>query len=31
MRPFCSVREHVSRRAFLKGALVTGGGLALPN
>jgi hypothetical protein len=25
------VREHVSRRAFLKGALVTGGGLVLPN
>src|SRR4051794_8390999 len=31
MQPRCSVREHLSRRAFLKGALVTGGGLALPN
>src|SRR6516164_3096949 len=31
MRPLCSLREHVSRRAFLKGALVTAGGLTLPN
>jgi hypothetical protein len=31
MKPFCSAREHLSRRAFLKGALVTGGGLVLPN
>src|SRR5262245_10868792 len=26
-----SVREHLSRRAFLKGALATGGGLVVPN
>ena len=31
MKPFCPAHEHVSRRAFLKGALVTTGGLALPN
>ena len=31
MRPLCSVREHLSRRAFLKGALVTGSGLVVPN
>ncbi len=31
MQPICSAREHLSRRAFLKGTLVTGGGLALPN
>src|SRR5438067_827607 len=27
----CPVHEHRSRRAFLKGTLVTAGGLALPN
>jgi hypothetical protein len=26
-----TVREHLSRRAFLKGALATGGGLVVPN
>jgi hypothetical protein len=31
MKPFCPTQEHVSRRAFLKGALATAGGLALPN
>ena len=31
MNPFCSRREHVGRRAFLKGTLVTAGGLVLPN
>jgi hypothetical protein len=31
MFPFCPGGEHLSRRAFLKGALVTAGGLALPN
>jgi hypothetical protein len=31
MNPRCPRREHVSRRAFLKGTLVTGTGLALPN
>ncbi len=31
MRPFCSTREHVSRRAFLKGALVTAGGVTVAN
>src|SRR5204862_5019077 len=31
MRPICSTREHLSRRAFLKGALVTGGGLTVAN
>ena len=31
MKSLCPVHEHVSRRAFLKGALVTTGGLAVPN
>ncbi len=31
MKPLCSPHEHLSRRAFLKGALVTGGGVLLPN
>jgi hypothetical protein len=31
MKPFCPTREHLSRRAFLKGALVTTGGLVVPN
>jgi hypothetical protein len=31
MQPLCSRQEHLSRRALLKGALLTGGGLALPN
>src|ERR1044072_7184142 len=31
MKPFCNVGEHVSRRGFLKGALLTGGGLAVAN
>src|SRR5271167_3463643 len=31
MNPFCPSREHVSRRAFLKGTLLTAGGLVLPN
>jgi hypothetical protein len=31
MFPFCPTGEHLSRRAFLKGALVTAGGLAVPN
>jgi hypothetical protein len=31
MKSLCPVHEHFSRRAFLKGALVTTGGLALPN
>jgi hypothetical protein len=31
MNPLCSAGEHLGRRAFLKGALVTGGGLVLPN
>jgi hypothetical protein len=31
MKSLCPGHEHVSRRAFLKGALVTGGGLAVPN
>lgn len=31
MKPFCRIQEHASRRAFLKGTLVTAGGLALPN
>jgi hypothetical protein len=31
MNPFCPRIEHVSRRAFLKGALFTGGGLAVAN
>ena len=31
MNPLSSRRDHVSRRAFLKGTLLTAGGLALPN
>jgi hypothetical protein len=31
MKPFQATREHLSRRGFLKGALVTGGGLIVPN
>src|SRR6267143_4801124 len=31
MIPFLPSREHVSRRAFLKGALATAGGLAVAN
>src|SRR4051812_3182650 len=31
MTAFNTVREHLSRRAFLKGALATGGGLVVPN
>jgi hypothetical protein len=31
MNPLCRPAEHLSRRAFLKGALVTGGGVAIPN
>jgi len=31
MQPRCSLTEHFSRRAFLKGSLVTGTGLAMPN
>jgi hypothetical protein len=31
MNRLCPRHEHVSRRAFLKGALVTGSGLAVPN
>src|SRR5258707_1111920 len=31
MQPICPRHEHLSRRAFLKGALVTTGGLAVPN
>src|SRR5581483_5694111 len=31
MKPMCSRSEHLSRRGLLKGALVTAGGLALPN
>src|SRR3954468_18149929 len=31
MHPKCSRGEHLSRRALLKGALVTAGGVALPN
>src|SRR5262245_19831074 len=31
MRPLNTGREHVSRRAFLKGALVTAGGAVLAN
>jgi hypothetical protein len=29
--PFCPRREHLGRRAFLKGALLTGAGLVAPN
>jgi hypothetical protein len=31
LRPVCSAREHLSRRVLLKGALVTGSGLIVPN
>ncbi|MCS6850911.1 MAG: DUF1501 domain-containing protein [Gemmataceae bacterium] len=31
MNPFCSKREHISRRAFLKGSLCTAGGLVVAN
>ncbi len=31
MSSFCPAHEHLSRRAFLKGALVTAGGLTVPN
>lgn len=31
MIPMCSPQEHLSRRALLKGALLTTGGLAVPN
>jgi len=31
MNPRCSRQEHLSRRGLLKGALMTAGGLALPN
>jgi hypothetical protein len=31
MNPFCKPAEHVSRRAFLKGTLTTGTGLAVAN
>jgi hypothetical protein len=31
MKPLCVTRDHLSRRGFLKGALVTGGGLIVPN
>src|SRR5262249_46403898 len=31
MKRLCPRHEHVSRRAFLKGALATTGGVALPN
>ncbi|HKI30946.1 MAG TPA: DUF1501 domain-containing protein [Gemmataceae bacterium] len=31
MRPFCSPREHLSRRAFLKGTLIAAGGATVPN
>src|SRR5947209_5123521 len=31
MKRWCPAHEHVSRRAFLKGALVTAGGTAVPN
>src|SRR5687767_417302 len=31
MKPSCSREEQLSRRALLKGALATAGGLALPN
>src|SRR4051812_24842055 len=31
MHPKCSRGEHLSRRALLKGALLTAGGVALPN
>jgi hypothetical protein len=31
MKPYCSSAEHVSRRAFLQGTLLTAGGWAVPN
>ena len=31
MNPLCKPAEHISRRAFLKGSLLTAGGVALPN
>src|SRR5947209_2115720 len=31
MKPFCTVQEHLGRRAFLKGTLVTAGGLTVAN
>jgi len=31
MNPFCTPSEHLSRRAFLKGTLMTGSGLAVAN
>jgi hypothetical protein len=31
MQPRCSLIDHVSRRAFLKGSLITGGGMAVGN
>src|SRR6516164_7600972 len=31
MHSICPTHEHVSRRAFLKGTLLTAGGVALPN
>src|SRR5437016_800916 len=31
MQQTCPIHEHANRRAFLKGTLVTAGGLALPN
>jgi hypothetical protein len=31
MNKFCPTHEHLNRRAFLKGTLVTGAGLAVPN
>jgi hypothetical protein len=31
MKPFCPIQEHLGRRAFLKGTLVTGGGLTVAN
>src|SRR5688572_11947494 len=31
MTPLCRVQDHLSRRAFLKGTLLTAGGLAVPN
>jgi hypothetical protein len=31
MRPLCSIQEHLNRRAFLKGTLLTAGGLTVSN
>jgi hypothetical protein len=31
MKSFCPTHEHIGRRAFLKGALATAGGVVLPN